>query len=108
VAVKVSVAVQSGKRQVEVTVAGDLDMSTAGVLRQTLRAHQGADEVLLDLTAVGFIDSNGIEVIVSAARALNGGVRERLRVCGAQAPVAHVFEVAGMAEILEPDLRPRG
>jgi anti-anti-sigma factor len=91
----------SDKRRQTLSVSGDLDMSTAGLLREHLNAGEKADEVVIDLSQVEFMDSTGLAVVVGAARDMNGGVRRRLRVIGAQPPVANVFEAAGLADILE-------
>ncbi|MBA2560863.1 MAG: STAS domain-containing protein [Propionibacteriales bacterium] len=58
-----------------VTVSGDLDVSDALSLRETLGQAQGdsARPVLLDLAEVGFIDSAGIGLLVSAHRRAAGG-----------------------------------
>jgi anti-anti-sigma factor len=107
VPVSVSIAHTQGKRQYVVTVSGELDMSLAGMLKQRLSGSLEADEVVLDLTRVTFIDSTGIGVIAAAHRRLNSGERKRLRVFGDHPPLNLVFEAAGMAELLEADRRRR-
>jgi anti-sigma B factor antagonist len=82
-------------------------MSLAGLMRQRLNGHLEADEVVLDLSQVTFIDSTGLGVIASVHRVLNSGEHKRLRVIGTQPPVLHIFEAAGLAGILEPDRRVR-
>lgn len=108
--VRVSIAHTAGKRQHVVTVTGDFDMALAGIVRQRIGAHMNADEVILDLSQVTFIDSTGLGVIAQAHRVLNSGEVGRLRVIGPHPPVLAVFEAAGLAELLEPDRRssPRG
>lgn len=108
--VRVSIVHTSGRRQHVVTVTGEFDMSLAGLVRQRLGAHLEADEVVLDLSQVTFIDSTGLGVIAQANRVLNSGEVKRLRVIGNHPPVLEVFEAAGMADLLEPDRRqsPRG
>lgn len=103
--VRVSIVHSSGRRQHVVTVTGELDMALAGMVRQRLGAHLEADEVILDLSQVTFIDSTGLGVIAQANRVLNSGEVKRLRVIGKQPPVLELFEAAGMAELLEPDRR---
>jgi anti-anti-sigma factor len=105
VPVRVSIVHSSGRRQHVVTVTGELDMALAGMVRQRLGAHLEADEVILDLSQVTFIDSTGLGVIAQANRVLNSGEVKRLRVIGKQPPVLELFEAAGMAELLEPDRR---
>ena len=103
--VHVSIVHAGGRRQHVVTVTGDFDMSMAGLVRQRLGAHLEADEVILDLTQVTFIDSTGLGVIAQANRVLNSGEVKRLRVIGRQPPVLEAFSAAGMSELLEPDRR---
>jgi anti-anti-sigma factor len=105
VPVRVSIVHTGGKRQHVVTVTGEFDMSLAGLVRQRLAAHLDADEVILDLTQVTFIDSTGLGVIAQANRLLNSGERRRLRVFGKQPPVLEVFEAAGLSDLLELDRR---
>ena len=108
--VRVSIVHTSGRRQHVVTVSGELDMAVAGMVRQRLGAHLEADEVILDLSQVTFIDSTGLGVIAQANRILNSGEVKRLRVIGKHPPVLEVFEAAGMSDLLELDRRrtPRG
>ena len=80
-------------------------MALAGIVRQRLGAHLNADEVILDLSQVTFIDSTGLGVIAQANRVLNSGEVKRLRVIGEHPPVREVFEAAGLAGLLEPDRR---
>jgi anti-anti-sigma factor len=105
VPVHVSIVHTSGRRQHVVTVSGEFDMALAGLVRQRIGAHLDADEVILDLSQVTFIDSTGLGVIAQANRILNSGELQRLRVIGKQPPVLQVFEAAGLAELLEPDRR---
>jgi len=105
VPVRVSIVHTEGRRQHVVTVTGDFDMSMAGLVRQRLGAHLDADEVVLDLSQVTFIDSTGLGVIAQANRVLNSGEVKRLRVIGKQPPILAVFEAAGLADLLEPDRR---
>jgi anti-anti-sigma factor len=103
--VRVSIAHSGGRRQHVVTVTGEFDMAIAGIVRQRLGAHLDADEVILDLSHVTFIDSTGLGVIAQANRVLNSGEVKRLRVIGEQPRVRAVFEAAGLAELLEPEGR---
>src|SRR3954449_3071190 len=103
--VRVSIAHTTGKRLHVVTVTGEFDMAIAGLVRQRLGAHLEADEVILDLSQVTFIDSTGLGVIAQANRILNSGEVKRLRVIGRQPPVLEIFEAADMAGLLEPDRR---
>lgn len=53
-----------------VAIDGDVDLSTAAALRaELIRALDGVDVSVLDLTGLGFIDSTGLGVLVGRLRA---------------------------------------
>lgn len=84
-------------------VAGDLDISSAPVLRERLVACLigGRPRVVLDLTDVGFLDSTGLGVVVGLlkrARTLGGDLR---LVCPASS-VRKVFEITALDRTLPP------
>jgi anti-anti-sigma factor len=102
VPVRVSIGHSEGRRQHVVTVSGDLDMAMAGLVRQRLGAHLDAQEVVLDLTQVTFVDSTALGVVAQAHRVLNSGEHKRLRVIGRQPAVLKIFQAAGLDDLLEP------
>lgn len=61
--------------QVVVAVSGEIDLYTAGRLREALDALDVAsvEHLVIDLSEVGFIDSTGLGVLVAAARRLPVG-----------------------------------
>jgi anti-sigma B factor antagonist len=81
---------------VKLAVSGELDASTAPQLQYALCAEEGSGRaVLLDLSALTFIDSTGIMVLLSAAtkaagdgwdlaieNSLQDGVQRLLRITG--------------------------
>lgn len=76
------------------TVTGELDVGTAGRLREALAGPlvQAAPLLRLDLAGVSFIDSTGLRVVVELAQ-LAGGRRVEI-VSGAA--VHHVIDLAGL------------
>jgi anti-anti-sigma factor len=84
-----------------VEVAGEVDMHTAERLGETLvTASDGRPErLILDLSAVGFIDSIGLSVVAQSAKKLLavGGAFEI--VC-ADSGILRVFEITGLRDIL--------
>lgn len=78
-----------------VSVGGEIDLTSCGRLRESIEAIDLTDarNVVIDLTRVGFIDSTGLSVLVSAARraqddghgfgvVADGHLRELLRITG--------------------------
>jgi len=81
-------------------VAGELDMASAPVLRDAIDSVLAAGEshLILDLSGVGFLDSAGLRVLVTAHRALTdqrGGLRI---VCNTER-VREVFRISNLDEV---------
>jgi anti-sigma B factor antagonist len=88
--------------QAVVTVEGQVDLATAPQLAQALAQAQDGTvtQIVIDLTAVDFLDSVGVRVLVEAAReADQAGVS--LIVQGAAGWVARVLEITGVDEYLQ-------
>src|SRR3954452_14622633 len=87
----------SGERTV-VTVRGELDMSNAPTLVETLtRDAGGGGKVLVDLAQVTFIDSSAIGGLVSAGGTIAdaGG---RLSIGPRSDTVQRILEITGLAQ----------
>jgi anti-sigma B factor antagonist len=87
------------------TVAGEVDLSTAPLLAAALRPHpmETADTLVVDLQEVSFISARGIDILVAAAhRASRQGTH--LRVLPSH-PVLRVATLLGLRHELssEPD-----
>jgi anti-anti-sigma factor len=83
--------------------AGELDIATAGRLERALHdGRERGDRVLLDLTALEFIDSTGLRVIVRAVEAAHRDGWE-LRLHKGPPAVQRVFEIAGVLGALPFD-----
>jgi len=87
---------------VVVQVEGEVDMATAPQLRDTLLAaiaNDGAHAVVADLSAVSFIDSSGLHVIMSAHNAARDAGSEFI-VRAPSPNVVRVIELVGLDEWL--------
>ena len=93
-----------------VAVAGDLDHTIAPGLRLRLNetiAEHPRSTVCVDMSAVTFMDSVGLGVLIFAyKRAVQAG--SSLTVVNASRRVAGVLDTTGMARILCPTPGPRG
>ena len=83
-----------------VTLAGEVDVYTAPMLKEKLVAlvESGCVDVVVDLRDVGFIDSSGLGVLVSAlrrARERNGTVRI---VCTRES-ILKIFRITGLDKV---------
>ena len=90
-------------------VDGELDHATVPVLREHLfpaLAAPGAGDVLVDLTAVSFLNAGGLAALAEAReRADAAGVRLALR-CGGQRAVLRQLQITGLLELFDLDPAP--
>jgi anti-anti-sigma factor len=87
---------------VVVVVEGELDIATAGVLEETLNsAAARAPVTVLDLRAVGFIDSSGLSVVVKYHRHAEAARAAFAIAAGAESKVRRLLTLSGLAEVLE-------
>lgn len=91
------------ERQGEVRIlalSGRLDTETAAdvelVLQDLLAA--GENRFLFDLSGVGYVSSAGLRVLLALAKKLAGGKGD-LKLCGLNASVKQVFDVAGFSKL---------
>ena len=83
-----------------VAISGSLDSATSPEAQKSLGAVlAGAKKVLLDFTALDYISSAGLRVLLGAAKQLrsSGGT---LGMFGLNQSVKEVFEISGFSTIL--------
>ena len=90
---------QEGTRAVAV-LDGRLDTATAAMTEARLiEMLKGGQGLIADLTAVRYVSSAGLRVLLKAAKqAKTAGVP--FAVVGLQAPVREVFEISGFDKII--------
>jgi anti-sigma B factor antagonist len=101
---RLSVKVQRDSGPVRVVAAGEIDMSTAAQMRESLNAtlDKRPSVLVVDLAAVTFIDSTGVAALVHARnRAIEEGAS--LTVVNPQPIVRRVLHVTGMLQALTDD-----
>lgn len=86
-----------------VFVTGEVDYGSASRLRSALveLAHENTD-VIVDLSAVTFIDSTALSVLVQAKQRFDS-TGQSMSVTGTQPRVARVFELSGLSDYLGGD-----
>ena len=83
------------------TLRGELDLATAPALERALAKAAGdSAPLVLDLRQLGFIDSSGLRVILSAASQAAEAGRRLILVRG-QNQVARVLDITGSDQHLE-------
>ena len=98
-----SLHVEDRDGRVLVTVAGELDLATAGELEAVvLPAVRDGRHALLDLRGLEFMDSSGVRVIVAAhTAAQDSGGRLSLVRTDPGSAVQRVLEISGLDTILD-------
>lgn len=85
---------------VVLTVAGEIDVTTAVVLDDALeRAAAAAPVVVADLSAVAFLDSTGINTLLRAHHQMVARA-SRLALADASPPVLRILEITGVNEVI--------
>ncbi len=93
--------VSTGERAVRVLVAGELDLGTSERFDEVVtRALTDADEVVLDLSSVTFIDSTGLSSLLAGVGASH--LRDRKLVISSRlgAQPRRLLQVAGIESAL--------
>jgi anti-sigma B factor antagonist len=88
-------------------VRGEIDMATAGRLRDAIEPHMGPEQtIILDLSEVEFMDSSCLNVLVQARGALTekGG---SLMLRNPSRAAHRVLSVADATDLLEIEARDR-
>ncbi|MEO0391508.1 MAG: STAS domain-containing protein [Pseudomonadota bacterium] len=78
-----------------------IDAAVAIEFKDAMRAQtaDGPDQIILDLSAVNFIDSSGLGAIVASMKLL--GAERKLALAGLTPPVAKVFHLTRMDSVFE-------
>jgi anti-sigma B factor antagonist len=86
-----------------ITVAGEIDSSSAPLLRQQLDTlFEGTlTELIIDLSAVTFLDSAGLCVLAAAHRRAGSDVR--LRVLASSRAVIRPLQITGLWQLLHAE-----
>jgi len=82
------------------SVTGEIDLATAPLLDEQISAVEAGDAetILVDLDRVSFIDSSGLQVLLSHVFSEQNG--KRIRLTKGSPQVVRLFEVSGMLDQL--------
>lgn len=80
----------------ELVLAGDIDMAAEEAFRASLETHGLSDGLVLDMSAVTFMDSTGLGIILAAAA--NRDAASPLVLERPSSAVTKVLELAGIAD----------
>jgi stage II sporulation protein AA (anti-sigma F factor antagonist) len=95
------ISVTAGTAHILVTLAGECDLNSGRQLRDVLMSEvsRGADRLIVDLSALSFMDSTGMQVLMSARSllAVRGGT---LALVAPQPVVARILELTGADQMI--------
>jgi anti-anti-sigma factor len=98
---ELKISVTAGPAHTLVTVAGECDLHTGRQLRDVLTSEvsRGVDRLILDLSELAFMDSTGMQVLLSVRTVLSvrGGI---LALASPQPVVARILELTGADQII--------
>jgi anti-sigma B factor antagonist len=89
-----------GEGHTTVGLAGEIDIANADEVARAVRQELATGPVLLDLSALSFIDSSGLRMLVELVRdARESGWSLRIR-CEFDPMVRRLLEITGMLKVL--------
>lgn len=85
--------------QLSISLAGRLDTTTAPLLEAELkRSIGGVESLVLDFSALEYLSSAGLRVLLAAQKVMNK--QGKMVVRGVNETIAEVFEITGFSDIL--------
>jgi anti-sigma B factor antagonist len=98
----VRIDVSGSAPAVRVAADGEIDSTSAPVLRDRLAAllDQGVTDLTVDLTAVSFLDSAGLCVLAATYRRMSAD-SHRLRVVASSRAVIRPLQITGLYDLLQ-------
>ncbi len=87
---------------VVLAIHGELDMVTGPILQSALNDHRPHERVVLDCRGVSFIDSSGLQLIVTEALDRQRS-RGSLLLRNCTFPVRHLIDLTGLIDLFEID-----
>lgn len=83
-----------------VALEGRLDTTTAPELEKEIKASlDGVTELVIDMTALDYISSAGLRVLLSAQKIMNK--QGEMKVIHVSETIMEIFEVTGFSDILD-------
>jgi anti-sigma B factor antagonist len=98
----VTIDVSETGPDVRLTAAGEIDSTSAPVLKDRLDAllDEGATDLVVDLTRVTFLDSAGLCVLAAGYRRASADGR-RIRVLASSRAVIRPLQITGLWDLLQ-------
>ncbi len=94
-----NIRTKKDNKALTVAVEGRLDTSTAPQLEECLNSSlEGIEELSLDLSALDYISSAGLRVLLSAQKRMMK--QGQMQITGANETVMEIFEITGFSDIL--------
>lgn len=91
----------SGRRVARIALSGELDLSVKESIVETLQPAKDADDVIVDLSQVPYIDSTALGCLVHVKNDLIQRGGGTVRLVGLQPNVRRVFALTKLDEIFQ-------
>ena len=89
----------TNESELTVALTGRLDTTTAPELEKELKAAlDGVTTLIIDMTALDYISSAGLRVLLSAQKIMNK--QGKMKVAHVNETIMEIFEVTGFSDIL--------
>ena len=93
---------ETAREIVTIVLHGDLSVQTLSELRETLMRAECSDVVILDLSAVDYVDSTTLTAFVKLrSRMLGGGRSGTVRIASPVPSVRRIFEICHLDKLFE-------
>jgi len=98
---QLTTSVTAEESYIVVTLAGEVDVTTAQQMRDVLmsQAAQGTPRLIVDLSGLGFMDSSGVRVLLTVRGALEASGRT-LALASPQPVVARMLSLVGADQLI--------
>ena len=86
-----------------IVASGEIDLASSPEFRTAIHdlLDSGVRAIVVDLTAVSFIDSSGLGVLVGSLKRVNELGDGSLALRGLDGPALRVFEITGLDQVFE-------
>ncbi|MDO5475947.1 MAG: STAS domain-containing protein [Eubacteriales bacterium] len=94
--------IEKSKKDTELTInlTGRLDTNTSPQLEKELKeAIDGVTKLVFDFSALEYISSAGLRVLLSAQKIMNK--QGSMKICNVNEDIMEIFEVTGFSDILD-------
>lgn len=105
----INVKVEKKEKEYNICVEGEVDAYTAPQMREKITplTEESGMKIVLNLAGVNYMDSTGLGVIIGAYKSCEK-YNSHLVLTGMSERVERLFEITGLTEIIDVEMKVRG